>query len=135
MFELQRERRREVEELFAPHPVLVAPLQDDEATGLERLARHGETLFARVQPEALMSSAQRLRFERHGDGFRVHVPLPAARADQLDVVKVEDELSITTGVRRRVIHLPRRMAALDLRAARLEAATLIVDLARSAEAN
>jgi arsenite-transporting ATPase len=50
-WQLQEERRLEVEELFAPHPVLVAPLQDDEVTGLERLALHGERLFDGREPD------------------------------------------------------------------------------------
>ena len=133
--QLQGERLREVEQLFAPHPVLLAPLQDDEATGLERLAQHGEALFADVQPEALLSSAPRLRFERAGSGYRALVPLPGATASELEVVKVADELTITTGVRRRAIKLPQRMAALDLHAARLDKATLVVELTRPAEAS
>jgi arsenite-transporting ATPase len=63
---LQQERRREVEECFAPHPLLVAPLQDDEVTGLERLSRLGAQLFGGLEPGALLSRAERVRFEREG---------------------------------------------------------------------
>ena len=92
-------------------------------------------VFAGIQPEALLSDAPRLRFERNGcGGYRALVPLPGAHADDLDVVKVAAELTVTTGVRRRAIALPPRMAPLDLHAARLEGATLVVELTRPAEA-
>jgi arsenite-transporting ATPase len=123
---LQEERRHEVVELFAPLPVLSAPLREDEVTGLERLAQHGRELFAHVEPDAVLSRAPRVRFTRDEDGYRAEVPLPHADPDHLDVAKVDDELTITTGVRRRSIKLPRRVASLVLARARLEGPTLIV---------
>ena len=123
---LQEERKREVEEFFAPLPVLFSPLQDDEATGLERLSRQGARLFGEHQPDAVLSVAPRVRFEREGDGYRASVPMPGASLDRLDVAKVDDELTITTGVRRRVLKLPRSIALLDLLGARLDGPSLIV---------
>ena len=126
---LQEERRREVEELFAPHPVLVAPLQDDEVIGLERLARHGEGLFREHEPHGVLSSVPRVRFRRAGEDVLALLPLPGADPAQLDVAKLGDELTITTGVRRRRLVLPRRVAGLDLAGARLEAGTLTLRFA------
>jgi arsenite-transporting ATPase len=127
---LQQERRREVGELFSPLPVLEAPLQDDEVTGLARLSRHGAHLFAGVEPDAVLSDAPRVRFEREGSVYRVLVPLPNAERDRLDVVKVDDELTITTGARRRALKLPRRFAGLPLASATLEGSSLVVRFER-----
>jgi arsenite-transporting ATPase len=91
---LQAERRREIEELFAPLPVLEAPLQDDEVTGLARLAAHGERLFGALAPDAVLCQPARVRFERDGDGYLAIVPLPQADPRQLDVAKLGDELVI-----------------------------------------
>ena len=44
-----------------------APLAPDEVTGLARLAEHGAQIFAGVAPDALLSSAPRVRFAREGD--------------------------------------------------------------------
>ncbi|MDP6244431.1 MAG: TRC40/GET3/ArsA family transport-energizing ATPase, partial [Myxococcota bacterium] len=121
---VQEDRRREVEALFAPHPVLCAPMRSDEVTGLERLATHGEALFAGVEPEAVLSTAPRVVFRRDGDAYLAVVPLPGADPAQLEVAKVEDELTITTGLRRRSLKLPRRMASLVLEAARLDGTSL-----------
>jgi arsenite-transporting ATPase len=132
--QLQEERRREVEALFAPLPVLTAPLQEDEVTGVERLARLCEQIFARVEPDAVLCQAPRIRFERDGDAYLVVLPLPGARADELDVAKIDDDLIVTTPSRRRTLKLPRRIASLDLSGAKLEGADLLVRFARSADA-
>ena len=58
-------------------------------------------------------------------------PLPGADPAQREVAKVEDELTITTGLRRRSIKLPRRMTSLVLEAARLDGASLVVRLRRA----
>ncbi len=125
---LERERRREVEALFAPHPLLVSPLQEDEATGLERLSMLGRTLFRDAEPDALLSSPERVRFERADEGYTAVVPLPNADPARLAVAKVDDELTVTAGARRRALVLPRSLARLDLAGARLEGGELHVAL-------
>ncbi len=131
---LQAARQREVAALFAPLPVLEAPLEDDEVVGLERLAAHGERLFAEVEPDALLAPHARVRYERDDDGYLARVPLPGADPEQLDVVKVEEELTITTGLRRRSLVLPRRIAPLALERARVDGPELVLRFAPQAEA-
>jgi len=127
---LQEERRREVEALFAPLRVLPAALQDDEVTGLERLAAHGEELFAEAEPGAVLSSAARIEYSRDADGYAVALPLPHADPATLDVVKVDDELVVRAGPLRRSLRLPRRIAPLELASARLRDEHLVVRFAR-----
>jgi arsenite-transporting ATPase len=126
---LQAERLREVEDGFAPLPVLAAALQDDEVTGLERLAAHGQELFADREPDAVLCTTGRLRFARDGTGYRVELPLPNAEPGSLDVAKLEGDLVIRAGARRRALHLPARMRGLGLAGARLERGRLVVRLA------
>ncbi len=123
---LQAERRREVEELFAPLCLLTAPLRDDEVTGLVRLAQHGRQLFAHGQPEAMLSNAPRVHFSRGDAGYRAHLPLPGVSTSDIDVSKVEDELVIRAGALRRALKLPRRIAELSLGDARLRDGELVV---------
>jgi arsenite-transporting ATPase len=137
---LQTERRAEVEALFAPLPVLAAPLQEDEVTGLARLLAHGERLFAEREPDAVLAPTRTLRFarddarERGGprEGYRVELPLPGATREELDVAKLEDELLVRAGARRRVLKLPRRIAAMGLRGAKLDGDTLVLRFAAEA---
>jgi arsenite-transporting ATPase len=128
-FRLQEERRGEVAALFAPLPVLSAPLQQDEVTGIARLAEHGRGLFAGREPDAVLSCTPRVRFERAGGDYRAIVPLPGAELASLDVVKIADDLAITAGQRRRWVKLPRRMAALSVASAKLEGPCLVVHFA------
>jgi len=123
---VQERRRREVAELFAPLPLLEAPLQDDEVTGLARLAAHGRALFGRRAPGALLCRSPRVRFGRDAEGYRATIPLPGAERAALDVVKIDGELTVTAGSRRRSLLLPRRVASLALTGARLEGASLVV---------
>jgi arsenite-transporting ATPase len=128
--QVQQERRREVAGLFAPLRTLEAPLQEDEVTGLERLSAHARSLFADAEPEALLCSPLRVRFARAADGYRVHLPLPGAAAEALDVAKIEDELVVRAGERRRALKLPRRIAPLSLQGARFAGEELVVSFAR-----
>ena len=121
-----------MEETFAPLPVLAAPLQDDEVTGIPRLSDHGRRIFETVEPDALLSQAPRVRFERSGVDYRAIIPLPRAERGRLDVVKIHDELTITTGLRRRSLKLPRRFVPLPVAGAKLEGAFLVVRFARDA---
>jgi arsenite-transporting ATPase len=130
---LQQERRREVEELFAPLPVLASQLAPDEVTGIEKLAEHGERIFGKARPDALLSRAPRVHFSREGETYLAKVPLPGAEPSRLDVVKLDDELTITSGLRRRILKLPRRIAPLELTSAKLNGAFLEVRFARAAE--
>ena len=129
---LQEERLREVEEVFAPLPVLRAPLLADQATGCERLAELGRHLFAKVNPGDVLSKSARVRFGRDERGFFAQVPLPNASGDDLDVVVVDDELIITAGARRRFLSLPRRMARCSVLSAKLDGGRLTVHFGASA---
>ncbi|HEY5656967.1 MAG TPA: ArsA family ATPase [Myxococcota bacterium] len=129
----QEERRREVEALFAPLPVLTAPLQPDEVSGLERLAQLCQSTFAQVEPHAVLCQAPRVHFERDGDAYLAVLPLPGARPEELDVAKIDDDLIVTTASRRRSLKLPRRIASLGLSSAKLEGDQLRVRFACTAD--
>jgi arsenite-transporting ATPase len=129
---LQVERLAEVEELFAPLPVLTAPLQDDEVTGLDRLALHADRLFGAVEPDAVLSDAPRIRFAAENGGYRMEIPLPHAGSQQLDVVKIDDDLVVTTATRRRCLPLPRRIAHLELSRANLRGRSLVAHFTAAA---
>jgi arsenite-transporting ATPase len=124
----QEERLAEVEESFAPLPVLRAPLARDEVVGADALAAHGAAIFAGADPAARLCEAPRLAFERGEGEYRVVLPLPHATKDALDVAKLDDSLLVRTGNRRRAIPLPRKLASLALVGAKLDAGTLVVRL-------
>jgi arsenite-transporting ATPase len=131
---VQAERQRELARLFEPVRVVDAPLQRDEVIGLEALAAHGREIFADVAPEAVISKAPRVRFTRTRDGHRVHLPLPGASPDALEVVVVDGELIVRAGSRRRALPLPPRIARLPLESARLDDGVLVISFAAAGSA-
>ncbi len=125
---LQQERCEEVEDLFAPLPLLRAALREDEVLGVEALAAHGEALFAERAPEQRQCEPAQVRFHAVETGYRVEIPLPHASRDALDVAKLDDQLVVRSGARRRAVPLPRRLARMVLSSARLEDGCLRVGL-------
>ncbi|MCP5069331.1 MAG: TRC40/GET3/ArsA family transport-energizing ATPase [bacterium] len=114
----QAARRSEVAGLFSPLPILEAPLQHDEVTSLERLRAHGRDLFGDQAPEALLSTEPGLEFKREDPGYLLRLPLPNARAEDLDVSRIGAQLVVRTGALRRPIPLPRHLLGLDVSGAR-----------------
>ena len=100
---LQEERRREVEELFAPLPVAhgAARARRGDRSRAARGARRADLPRRRAGRSA--PRAPRVRFGRDGRGLHGELPLPGADPARLDVAKLDDELTITTGLRRRLI--------------------------------
>jgi arsenite-transporting ATPase len=129
----QNERHKEVVELFAPVRVVDAPLQRDEVIGLDALAAHGREIFSQVEPHAVISTSPRIRFTKTRNGHRVHLPLPGASPDDLEVAVVAEELIVRAGSRRRAIPLPPRISRLPLESARLDDGTLVVSFAAPGE--
>lgn len=130
--ELQEERLREVRERFEPLPVLEAKLAEDELLGIEALAGHGASWLGAEPADAVLCRTAGLRIRADEACWWVELPLPHASSDQLDVAKLDEDLWITTGTRRRAVRLPRPLARADLARARLEAGVLTVQLSRPA---
>jgi arsenite-transporting ATPase len=127
----QEERLAEVESSFAPLPVLRAPLAREEVVGVAALAAHGAAIFGAADPAARLCVEPRLRFASAKGEYGVELPLPHARADALDVSKLDDVLFVRTGDQRRAIPLPRKLARLSLAGAKLEGGCLRVRFAPS----
>ena len=89
-------------------------------------------IFGDVEPELRLCNAPRVQFVREGAEYIAIVPLPNADPSDIDVVKIDDELSITTGSRRRSLKLPRRFVPLSLVSARLEGRAMRVSFATEA---
>ena len=71
---LQNERFLDVARLFAPLPVLSAPLAEDEVCGVEALRAHGERIFGDISPDARLCNAPRVQFLREGSEYIAIVP-------------------------------------------------------------
>ena len=128
---IQIERRREVEETFAPMATLSAPLAEDEVRGVEALADHGAALFAGLDPAARLGCRPGLRFERVAEGGRLRLPVSGYAASSLEVARIDQELMVGVAGRRRRIALPAGLAALEVQRVAVEEGELVVSFAEA----
>ncbi|HVB37350.1 MAG TPA: ArsA-related P-loop ATPase, partial [Vicinamibacterales bacterium] len=119
----------EIEEYFAPVPVVRVPLSSHEVVGRRRLARLADVLYAPGEDPSAVARLERAYTFATEEGHpvvRLRVPF-AAKAD-LALFKKGDELVVQIGTLRRHIGLPTSIARLEPGRARLEDGVLTVTL-------
>ena len=95
-----------IERSFAPIPVLRAELADREVVGVERLRALGAVLYGEGDPARRLHDGPSMRVEADGADLVLHVPLPGAEREEVDVGLGEGELLVRTGPYRRAVALP-----------------------------
>jgi arsenite-transporting ATPase len=110
----------EIRDSFAPLPVWEVPLFDREVVGLDMLSRMGEMLFAERDPMGIFTTGpvQTVRKEQDHHLLSLRLPFVSDRDVALD--KVGDELVVSIGNFRRVLFLPRALAAATVRGATVD---------------
>jgi len=96
----------DVEESFAPLPVLRGPYCAVEPVGAEQLGALAEQMYGDLDPVADAPEHGPFDVERSGDEFVLTVALPFAERDDMDLVRSGDELVLSVGSSRRVLALP-----------------------------
>jgi arsenite-transporting ATPase len=125
----QSEVLHEMEEYFAPLPVKRVPLFAREVLGKQRLTELSRLLYPGSEdPSAVTRTQKAYTFEKVGEMYEVRVLLPFAAKGEVGLFKKGDELVVEIGTLRRHIGLPRTMAALQPKRARLENRMLIVEM-------
>ncbi|MDX2286588.1 MAG: ArsA family ATPase [Bacteroidia bacterium] len=110
----QQEHLREIEESFAPLPILRLPHQGEEVFGLTLLDRIGSTLYAEHAPEAILYRESPIEVRDTPQAFEVRIRLPFVQDGDFKLHKYGDELVIDLGNRRRNFFLPRFAHFLEL---------------------
>lgn len=116
---------------FAPTPVLRANLASNELVGIEALDEFGAELYAGLDPAGILHREEPLRVEGEGDGYVLHVALPFADRDELEVGRHGKELLVRVGPHRRSIVLPDALARRSVIDATLLGAGLAVHFGRA----
>ena len=123
----QQRHFAEIEELFAPIPVRKVRLFDDEVLGIERLTQLADELFSGVDPVGVWYSAQPNRFIRGNDGeYELQIDLPFVTAGELQLHREKDDLIVRVGNFKRHVPLPRAVARLAHKRARINQGVLYV---------
>ncbi|MDQ3740539.1 MAG: TRC40/GET3/ArsA family transport-energizing ATPase [Actinomycetota bacterium] len=104
--ETQQRTLGEVEDAFAPVPVLRAPYFDREVRGGEMLDQLGDAVFDGRDAGAVLHSTFAHGLVVGRDGASLRLPLPFADKGELGLKKIGDELVVRVGGQKRTIMLP-----------------------------
>lgn len=115
---------------FAPIPISIIPLQDDEVVGLERLTRLADHLYGTgddaMDPVAHGHVTAPYHYTETQDATTLHLHLPNLDRRDLDVYHEDEELIVRVGSQKRHILLPRRLRGIAPSRTRYEAPELLV---------
>lgn len=117
---MQQEYVPQVNQIFAPLPILRASHFPREIVGLEMLEEMAELLYDKRDPSDFLYTGPAQRVERTSHGFDLIVPLPFVSEDQIHLAQSADELLISVGWHRHRVVLPQSLARLRARDAFFE---------------
>ena len=119
-----------VEEAFGPMPILKAPLMEREVVGMKMLERFAEALYGDDDPTRLYFSGQAQSIHQEDGGYVLTLMLPFSKKEEVHLSQVGDELIVHVGNQKRNLILPRALAGLDSRGAKLEGDRLTIRFVR-----
>ncbi len=102
----QAARLDEVEQTFAPVPVLRAPFFAEEVVGAEMLDVLAAELFGETDPAAVLHDSITQELVVGADEAQLHLQLPFARKGEIAVSKVGLDLVVRVGDHKRTLALP-----------------------------
>lgn len=127
---IQGRYREMIQRGFSPIPIWEIPLFDREVVGLAMLERMGRSLFADNDPLNVWMSGPVQTVRKKGGCYYLRLRLPFLQKEELSLLKRGDELVVSIGNFRRDLVLPRALADLTVKRARLEEGYLVVRFGR-----
>ncbi len=127
---VQAKYQAQVQETFAPLPILESRLFDHEIVGPEHLDELGRSLFGDSAPEAILYEAKSQALRKVGDEYVLALRIPFVSREQVELTQKDDELYISVGPYKREISLPRVLRGKETRSAKLEDGQLMIHFAR-----
>ena len=100
----------EIEDSFAPLPVLRVPHLGQEVFGLELLEQIGEGLYADRDPAAVYHSEPSYKIENEGEAYTVSLRVPGAAPGEVEAEQFGDQLVVQIANQRRNVTLPAFLA-------------------------
>jgi len=122
----QEQYYREIQERFAPLPILSLPLLEREVVGIDMLKKTSDELYKDSDPLAIFHSGRTHDFIKENGQYILSFDFPDTRKEEISVIKNNDELIVQVGAYRRNIHLPKTVVGLDVGGARLEDNKLVI---------
>ncbi len=128
--ETQARHYQQVEEGFAPLPILKAPLMEEEVVGLAMLERFAEALYGALDPTAVLYQGQIHHIGQEDGQYVLTLTVPFVTKEETSLSQVGDELGVQVGGFKRNIILPRALAGMESQGASLEGGQLRIRFAR-----
>ncbi|MBI3950045.1 MAG: ArsA family ATPase [Acidobacteria bacterium] len=118
----------QIEEYFAPIPIMKVKLFEDQVVGLEGLQRMGAALYGQADPTDIFYSRKPYEFTTQDGSYLLKVQLPFADKEQIDLYRDADELIIRLGSFKRHIPLPHKLLKSRVTSARYQDECLVIRL-------
>lgn len=122
----QGDALREVADAFGDAPVLTAGLLADEPVGVEALLELAAATYGSRCPSDRLASLRPMRVVDGAEGPELHLSLPSASSDAVEVFTRDDDLTLTVGAHRRTLLVPQAMRGRPVLGASLREGTLVV---------
>jgi arsenite-transporting ATPase len=116
-----------IADAFAPLPILVAELANEEVVGMPALSIFAKNLYGDADAAARLSRTEPFRVESHGDALVLSVQLPFTERDDVRLGRTGDELVLTVGPHRRALVLPDSLVRREVKGARFVDDRLVVE--------
>ncbi len=129
--QIQIRYREMIQRGFSPIPIWEIPLFGREVVGLEMLERMGRSLFAERDPLQVWMPGPIQTVRKKGEHYFLRVKLPFLKKDEVSLLKRGEDLVVSIGNYRRDLVLPRALADLEVKRARLEEGYLVVRFGRA----
>jgi arsenite-transporting ATPase len=118
----------QIEEYFAPIPIMKVPLFDDQVVGVEGLRRMAATLYQQADPTEIFYSRKPYEFTSEDGAYLLKVHLPFADKEHIDLYREADELIIRIGSFKRHVSLPHKLLRSRVTSANYRDDSLLVRL-------
>ncbi|MFH1744087.1 MAG: TRC40/GET3/ArsA family transport-energizing ATPase [bacterium] len=126
--EKQREYVEEIQNLFAPVPVIEVPAFEAEILGKEGLDRLAVRLYDDRDPCDRFVTERSIRFSKKDGRGTVAIRLPFAIKGEVDVVAAGEDLVVQVGSFRKHVSLPRTFIGMTPERAVLQEGELMVEM-------
>jgi arsenite/tail-anchored protein-transporting ATPase len=122
--------RQQVEESFAPLPIVDVPLFGKEIVGMDALAELAGAVYADRDPTEIRYRGRTVTTEQVNGEYILKLRVPFTSKGDVHLLTAGDELVVHVGQQKRNVTLPRALVGLPTRGAKLEGDTLIVRFAK-----
>ncbi len=126
--EIQNKYIEEINSTFSPIPILKIRFSDEEIVGKERLIKFAESLYKDRNPADIFFKEQIYSFYKDGGGYKVRLKLPFAPKEHVSVVKSGDVIIVRYGNFKSYVNLPRKLAGMTPKGAKMEKDFLVIRL-------